>query len=95
VTPYESKTHIVLPFDAVSIEEIAANLDLRLPNVAALTALANCLDQANGQPVEVVLDLATAVGKTYIAAGLIDYVAELGVRNIVVITPSRPSSPRP
>jgi len=57
--------------------------------VAALTALANCLDQANGQPVEVVLDLATAVGKTYIAAGLIDYVAELGVRNIVVITPSR------
>jgi len=39
--------------------------------------------------VEVVLDLATAVGKTYIAAGLIDYVAELGVRNIVVITPSR------
>jgi type III restriction enzyme len=64
-------------------------LDLRLPNVAALTALANCLDQANGQPVEVVLDLATAVGKTYIAAGLIDYVAELGVRNIVVITPSR------
>jgi type III restriction enzyme len=83
------KTHIVLPFDAVSIEEIAANLDLRLPNVAALTALANCLDRANGQPVEVVLDLATAVGKTYIAAGLIDYVVELGVRNIVVITPSR------
>lgn len=83
------KNHIVLPLDAVSIEEIAANLDLRLPNVAALTALANCLDQANGQPVEVVLDLATAVGKTYIAAGLIDYVAELGVRNIVVITPSR------
>ncbi len=33
--------------------------------------------------------IATAVGKTYVAAGLIDYVAELGARNIVIIAPSR------
>lgn len=83
------KTYITFPFDEVSIEEIAASLDLRQPNVEGLRTVATCLDQANGAPAEVVVSIATAVGKTYVAAGLIDYVAEHGARNIVIIAPSR------
>lgn len=83
------KNHYSLPLDEGAIQEIAANLDLRAPNVKGLTAVAKKFDQANGEPFEVVLDMATAVGKTYIAASIIDYVAAGGVRNIVVVTPSR------
>ncbi len=83
------KNHYALPLDVDTIEEIAANLDLRAPNVMGLTAIAKLFDQADGKPFEAVLDMATAVGKTYIAAGIIDYVAQGGVRNIVVVTPSR------
>lgn len=83
------KNHYSLPLDEGTIEEIAANLDLRVPNVRGLTAIAQRFDQADGEPFEAVLDMATAVGKTYIAAGIIDYVAAGGVRNIAIITPSR------
>lgn len=84
------KNHIEIPLDEASIEEISAQLALRLPNIEALTAVAKRFDETSGQSFEAVLDLATAVGKTYIAAGLIDYVAAQGVRNIVIVTPSRP-----
>lgn len=83
------KNHIVIVFDPASIDEIAANLDLRKPNIEGLSALGMRFDAANGEPFEAVLDLATAVGKTYIAAGLIDYVSFQGARNIVIVTPSR------
>ena len=34
-----------------------------------------------------VADLATGVGKTYIAGGCLDYLYESGVRNVVIVTP--------
>lgn len=82
-------THPHIPFDEGAIEDIAARLDLRAPNKAAVTKVAELLDAANGQPVEAVLDLATGVGKTYIAAALIDYLADAGVRHFIIITPGK------
>jgi len=83
------RPHIRIPLDEGAIAEIEANLALRVPNTEALTAIARRLDEADGEPVEVVIDIATAVGKTYVAAGLIDYAAAQGVRNFAIVTPSR------
>ncbi|CAB4572698.1 MAG: hypothetical protein F2534_12850 [Actinobacteria bacterium] len=75
-----------IPYDSELVANVAYSLDLRTPNVAALDAIAQRLDDAL-DGTEMVADLATGVGKTFIAAGLLDYLAESGVRNVVIITP--------
>jgi type III restriction enzyme len=75
-----------IPYDSDLVATIAHTLDLRTPNVAALDAIARHLDGAE-EGVELVADLATGVGKTFIAGGLLDYLAESGTRNVVIITP--------
>lgn len=74
------------PFDASLVHTVAMTLDLRAPNRDALETLARELDTADHGAV-LVADLATGVGKTYIAAGLLDYLYGVGVRNVVIITP--------
>ncbi|GHJ60873.1 hypothetical protein NOK12_33910 [Nocardioides sp. OK12] len=75
-----------IPYDEALVEQISHTLDLRAPNQAALDTLAQTLDTATpGQ--ELVADLATGVGKTYIAGGALDYLYESGVRNVVIVTP--------
>ena len=75
-----------IPYDPNLVDTVASALDLRTPNRAALDTLARAIDDA--EPGELfVADLATGVGKTYVAAGLIDYLAAAGVRNIVIVTP--------
>ncbi len=73
-------------YDPDLVSSIAHTLDLRAPNAAALDALAQRLEEGD-HGVEMVADLATGVGKTYIAGALIDYLAEQGVRNILFVTP--------
>lgn len=80
-------THPRVPLDAGALAEIGARLDLRAPNAEALEVLARRFDQADGEPFEAVCDIATAVGKTYLAAGLIDYLSAAGVRTILVVVP--------
>ncbi|MDP3890498.1 DEAD/DEAH box helicase [Nocardioides sp.] len=76
----------VLEHNPALIDAIAASLRLRKPNRDALEAIAEKLVDAD--PLRhLVADLATGVGKTYIAAGLIDYLAGVGVRNVVIVTP--------
>lgn len=75
-----------IPYDAHLVEHVAHTLDLRTPNQAALDTLARTLDDATGGT-EMIADLATGVGKTYIAGALLDYLYESGVRNVVVVTP--------
>jgi type III restriction enzyme len=82
-------THPTIGFDPGLIEEISARLDLRTPNEEALSRVAERFETSAGEPFEAVLDLATGVGKTYIAAGLIDYLAEQGVRHFIIVTPGR------
>lgn len=82
-------THLSIALDEGTIEEITAKLDLRPPNATALWRIASAMAEAAGEPIEVVVEVATAVGKTFVAAGLIDYAAAEGVRNFAIITPSR------
>ncbi|HEV2034078.1 MAG TPA: DEAD/DEAH box helicase family protein [Candidatus Dormibacteraeota bacterium] len=77
-----------------TIEAIAARLELRAPNRGALDSIAKAVAQhyevdGGEAPFECVVDLATAVGKTYVMAAAIDYFAAEGVRNFAVITPGR------
>lgn len=74
-----------VPYDSALISEVAANLDLRRPNELGLVAVAEAVTRGDGR--EVVCDLATGVGKTYLAAGLVEYLARSGVRNILFVTP--------
>lgn len=79
--------HPVVPYEAALLEEVAASTDLRVPNQEALDAVVRHFDKAHGEAFEVVCALATAVGKTYLAAGLIEYLAKAGVRNILIVVP--------
>ncbi|MQY32023.1 DEAD/DEAH box helicase [Nocardia aurantia] len=74
-----------LPYDGALVEEITARMDLRRPNAIGLSKVAEAIQDGDGR--EVVCDLATGVGKTYLAAGLTDYVAVQGVRNVLIVTP--------
>lgn len=73
-------------YDADLVANVGHFLDLRAPNLAALDTIAQHLESAD-DGAELVADLATGVGKTFIAGGLLDYLAESGVRNVVIVTP--------
>lgn len=76
----------MIHYDEALVEQVAHMLDLRRPNRDALDALARAL--ATAEPgAELVADLATGVGKTYIAGGLLDYLFASGVSNVVIVTP--------
>lgn len=74
-----------LAYDEDLVANIGAAMDLRRPNQEALDALAKQVAHGDGR--EVIADLATGVGKTYLAAGLIDYLARKGVRNVLIVVP--------
>jgi type III restriction enzyme len=78
-----------------SVDEIAARLDLREPNKAAVETIAAEVSQyydvdGKASPFEAVIDSATGVGKTYILIGAMElFAAAYGVRDFVVVTPGR------
>jgi type III restriction enzyme len=76
-----------LEHDTGLINEIASRMDLRAPNKAALGRIVEHIHVDEFQ--EVVCDLATGVGKTYLASALVDYLAAQGVRNILIVTPGK------
>lgn len=77
---------MTVEYDEALVEGISHTLNLRLPNEKALDALARALDESD-HGAEFIADLATGVGKTYIAGGLLDYLYLSGVRNVVIVTP--------
>ena len=76
-----------LPYDEYLIDQISASMDLRDPNSQALGRVAEEIEEGTGR--EVICDLATGVGKTYLAASLIEYLAQKGVRNVLFVTPGK------
>jgi type III restriction enzyme len=76
----------VIHYDEDLVEHVAHTLDLRRPNRDALDKIAQALDVAE-PGAELVADLATGVGKTFIAGGLLDYLYASGVSNVVIVTP--------
>jgi len=82
------------PFDLDRIEAIAARLDLRRPNKDALESIVFEIARhyqidREPPPFEAVVDVATGVGKTFVLASAIEYLAADWVRNFAVITPGR------
>ena len=78
-----------LTFDENLIEQIANKFNLRTPNREALEALIKRIETGEYNPLEpLVLDLATAVGKTYILASFIEYLRCQGFMHVMVVTPS-------
>lgn len=84
-----------LAVDLDRIQDIASRLDLRAPNREAVESIALELSlhyDVDGKPApfEAVVDSATGVGKTWIMAGAMEYLAGAkAVRNFAVITPGR------
>lgn len=81
-------------YDRDGVEAIAAQLDLRPPNREALESIAVEVERhyAGGgePPFEGVIDAATGVGKTFIMAGAIEYLATTSTaRNFAIIAPGR------
>lgn len=85
-----------LQFQPDLLEEVAHRLDLREPNRKAIESVvlrtSDHYDvQGKTEPFECIVDSATGVGKTYVMAGLIEYLAgaEAPVRNFLLLTPGR------
>jgi type III restriction enzyme len=83
-----------LQVDEAAIDAVAAAPDLREPNREALRSIAYTLSQhydveGKPPPFEAVVDAATGVGKTYIIAAAIEYLAARGHKNFAVVTPGR------
>lgn len=84
-----------LNVDLDRIEDVAARLDFRQPNREAIESVvfehAQWFDiDRRPSPFLCVVDSATGVGKTFIIAGLIEYLAGArAVRNFAVICPNR------
>lgn len=78
---------VAITYDDALLEEIAARFDLREPNKNALSAIVQRIaDGATGYE-EMIADLATGVGKTFLMSSLIEYLATQGVRHVLVVTP--------
>lgn len=94
-TTTEADLATQLGIDDDRIEEVAKRLDLRAPNREALESLVLELAQhyrgdGKNPPFECVLDSATGVGKTYIIAAAMEYLAAAeAVRNFVIVAPGR------
>lgn len=77
-----------IEYDESLILEIAARFDLREPNRLALAAVVKAIVAADMKFIEMVADLATGVGKTFLMSSLVDYLATQGVRHVLVVTPN-------
>ena len=84
-----------LSVDLNALTAVAKRLDLREPNREAVESIAFELARHydidhRPAPFEGVVDSATGMGKTYIFAGALEYLAVAeGVRNFALIAPSR------
>ena len=76
-------------YDTNLIEELSSRFDLRTPNREALATLVQRLEAGDYAPLDqLMLDLATGVGKTFVMAAFIEYLNRQGHRNVMVVTPN-------
>lgn len=85
-----------LNVDSNLLEEVRHRLTLRDPNALALESVANVISQhydveGKESPLVMIVDSATGVGKTYIMAGIMEYLAgtEDPARNFLLLAPGR------
>lgn len=78
----------IFEYDTDLIDDLTTRFDLRTPNARGLDAAVTAL-AAQTEPRQVVLDMATGIGKTYLLAALLEYAATHGVRNLLVVLPGK------
>ena len=79
---------LAIAYDEAIIDIVATKFDLRTPNREALDATVRRLADGDYEPqTPLVVNHATGVGKTYVMGALIEYLREMGHRNIMVVTP--------
>lgn len=78
----------VIDYSPSLLDDITARFDLRRPNAEGLRRAVFELSNQD-VPVPLTLAMATGVGKTYLLAALLEYVAAQGVRNMIVVLPGR------
>lgn len=78
------------------LEEVRHRLTLRDPNALAVESVVNVISQhfdveGGDSPLELIVDSATGVGKTYIMAGIMEYLAGAAdpARNFLLLAPGR------
>src|SRR5699024_9659098 len=78
----------VLTYDQHVLEDITTRFDLREPNAEGLRRVVFELSNTD-DPSQMVLDIATGVGKTWLLAALLEYAAHQGKKNLLVVLPGR------
>lgn len=78
----------VLEYDARLIDDLASRFSLRDPNTRGLRKAIMELS-VQEYPEQIVLDMATGVGKTYLLAALLEFAAAQGVKNLLVVMPGK------
>lgn len=78
----------LIDYDSALVDDLASRFSLREPNMRGLRKAIMELS-VQDQPEQVVLDMATGVGKTFLLAGLLEYAANQGVKNLLVVLPGK------
>ncbi|MDB6427307.1 DEAD/DEAH box helicase [Curtobacterium sp. 20TX0008] len=78
----------MLTYDAALVERVATAFSLRSPNKKALDKLVSLLSDPSSAS-ELVVNLATGVGKTFLMAALVEYLSQQGIRDVLIVTPGR------
>ncbi|MEW1981647.1 DEAD/DEAH box helicase family protein [Citricoccus sp. NPDC079358] len=80
---------LTLTLDQAVIDQIGREFGLRQHNREGLRELIVALTGDYEPSTPLVMDMCTGSGKTYLMAGLIEYLRRQGIRHVMVVTPSK------
>lgn len=78
----------VFEYDQRLVNDLISRFGLRKPNADGLDAVVHALSRQD-ECEQVVLDIATGVGKTWLLAALLEYAAASGIKNLLVVVPGK------
>ncbi|WP_017793994.1 DEAD/DEAH box helicase family protein [Leucobacter salsicius] len=78
----------IFEYDQRVVDDLISRFGLRPPNAKGLDAVVHALSRQD-ECEQVVLDIATGVGKTWLLAALLEYAAASGIRNLLVVLPGK------
>lgn len=78
-----------ITLDQAVIDQIGREFQLRPHNREGLRTLVEALSNGYDPATPLVMDMCTGSGKTFLMAGLIEYLRRQGIRHVMVVTPSK------
>jgi type III restriction enzyme len=78
----------IFGYDQTLVDDLTSRFQLRKPNADGLDSVIHALSRQD-ECEQVVLDIATGVGKTWLLAALLEYAAASGVKNLLVVLPGK------